>query len=119
MGRPAASLIEHLVLYSLSYPPPWSCGTYSSGGCGLKKLGVSTGGVGAAGGREPYPIAELLSLLAAFTFAQRSTQGLQRCLQAWAAFVAQATVGEGEGTAGETLQTMSVVSQRRCCCCRV
>lgn len=65
--------------------------------------GVPTGAAaGALGSREPYPIAELLSLLAAFTFAQRSTQGLQRCLRAWAAFVAQATVGEGEGAAGET-----------------
>lgn len=52
--------------------------------------------------RKPYPIAELLSLLAAFTFAQRTTQGLQRCLRAWAAFVAQATIGEGEGSAGES-----------------
>lgn len=66
-------------------------------------LGASTSTAGAPGDREPYPIAELLSLLAAFTFAQHSTQGLQRCLRAWAAFVAQATVGEGEGTAGEMI----------------
>lgn len=48
-------------------------------------------------------MAELLTLLAAFTFAQPSTQGLQRCLRAWSAFVAQATIGEGEGTVGESL----------------
>ena len=54
--------------------------------------------------RKPheYPIGELLSLLAAFTFAQRTAQGLQRCLRAWSAFVVQATVEEGEGSAGET-----------------
>jgi len=64
-------------------------------------LGASVAGDDGGDTRKPYPIAELLSLLAAFTFAQRTTQGLQRCLRAWAAFVAQATIGEGEGSAGE------------------
>ncbi|CAN0149336.1 unnamed protein product, partial [Pylaiella littoralis] len=71
-------------------------------------LGMGTGTSGAGGtaesnnnGRGPYPISELLSLLAAFTFAQPGTRGLQRCLRAWSAFVAQATVGEGEGTAAD------------------
>lgn len=116
VGMQTPSLITHLFppppppLPSL--PPSISRVTYSSGGFCLTLVGVSTSGAGATGVREPYPIAELLSLLAAFTFAQRSTQGLQRCLRAWAAFVAQATVGEGEGTAGEQNETINVRVQQ-------
>lgn len=67
--------------------------------------GVSSAGAGGEATREPYPIAELLGLLASFTFAQSSTQGLQRCLRSWTAFVAQATVEEGEGSAGAYIRS--------------
>lgn len=57
---------------------------------------------GSTSRREPYPIAELLSLLAVFTFAHPTMQCLRRCLRAWSAFVAVATLGEGEGSPGAT-----------------
>ncbi|CAB1113271.1 unnamed protein product [Ectocarpus sp. CCAP 1310/34] len=62
---------------------------------------LRAGSSGSGGPSEPYPVTELLTLLAAFTFAQPSAQGLQRCLRAWSAFVAQATLEKGEGSAGD------------------
>ncbi|CAM9999012.1 unnamed protein product, partial [Ascophyllum nodosum] len=72
--------------------------------------GVSSGGGGVDDARKPheYPIGELLSLLAAFTFAQRTAQGLQRCLRAWSAFVVQATVEEGEGSAADRARSATL-----------
>lgn len=90
--------------------------------CTIRKGTSGAGGTAESNnnGRGPYPISELLSLLAAFTFAQPGTRGLQRCLRAWSAFVAQATVGEGEGTAGmkdstSTAQNKKINTMLTCC----
>lgn len=61
--------------------------------------------------RGPYPIAELLSLLATFTFSQPRTEGLQRCLVAWSAFVAQATIEEGEGSAADVERSAALARE--------
>lgn len=83
------------------HPNPSSCSTFGFLLLIKYDFQLRPGGSGAGGPREPYPVGELLTLLAAFTFAQPSAQGLQRCLRAWSAFVAQTTLEEGEGSAGE------------------
>jgi hypothetical protein len=50
-----------------------------------------------------FPVGELLSLLAAFTFQQPDTESLQQCLQPWTAFAAMVTDSE----AGEHVQAMA------------
>jgi hypothetical protein len=51
-----------------------------------------------SGGAEAFPVGELLSLLAAFTFQQRDTEGLRRCLVPWGAFAAMVTEEEDGGS---------------------
>jgi hypothetical protein len=50
-----------------------------------------------------FPVGELLSLLAVFTFQQPDTESLQQCLQPWTAFAAMVTDSE----AGEHVQAMA------------
>ncbi|CAM9131281.1 unnamed protein product, partial [Discosporangium mesarthrocarpum] len=58
---------------------------------------LRTGGDGVTN-RPRFPVGQLLTLLATFTFGQATTKGLHRCVLAWSAFAQQATIGEGEGS---------------------